>query len=52
MLRINEDATKWCYKADLKSGSIPWCVDYEGYVGHADEGGCSGENYSCREGDN
>lgn len=48
VLLVNRDGSKWCYKAELRSDAIPWCADSDGYVGFADEGGCVGENYSCK----
>ena len=50
VLLVNEDGSKWCYKAELRSDAIPWCADSDGYIGFADEGGCSGDNYSCKVG--
>gem|GEM_PF-1895809 len=51
VLLVNGDGSKWCYRAELRSGSISWCADSNGYDGYADEGGCFGENYSCKGGD-
>lgn len=46
-LLINGNGTAWCYESDLINDSVPWCVDSSGYDGYVDEGGCSGDNYSC-----
>lgn len=47
-LLVPADGSAWCYKVELKMNPISWCVDSNGYAGHADEGGCVGENYSCK----
>jgi hypothetical protein len=47
-LLIAQDGSVWCYRSVLLNDPASWCVDSVGYMGKADEGGCSDDNLSCK----